>query len=87
MTTIVSEYKARYVVLRTIAAARKRYKSEYIVNTDKAFDLIGEEVGYVYFILAALGTVSYAFFITIHGIAYDHDRGYCTVLVLGSSIN
>lgn len=48
-------------------------ESEYVVNTDKAFDFIGDEVGYVYFILVALGTVCYGVFMIIHGIAYDKD--------------
>jgi hypothetical protein len=49
-------------------------KSEYVVNTDKAFDFIGDEVGHVYFILVALGTVCYGVFMIIHGIAYDQDK-------------
>ena len=47
---------------------------EYVVNTDKAFDFIGDDVGSVYFILVALGTVCYGIFMIIHGIAYDHDK-------------
>jgi hypothetical protein len=49
-------------------------KSEYVVNTDKAFDFIGDELGYVYFILVALGTVCYGIFMVIHGIVYDHNK-------------
>jgi hypothetical protein len=50
------------------------HESEYVVNTDKAFDFIGDEVGGVYFILVALGTVCYGIFMIIHGIAYDQDK-------------
>lgn len=49
-------------------------ESEYVVNTDKAFDFIGDEVGHVPFILIALGTVCYGIFMIIHGIAYDQDK-------------
>lgn len=49
-------------------------ESEYVVNTDKAFDFIGDEVGHVYFILVAVGTVCYGIFMVIHGIAYDQDK-------------
>jgi len=48
--------------------------SDYVVNTDKAFDFIGDEVGYVYFIIVALGTVCYGIFMIIQGIAYDPDK-------------
>lgn len=49
-------------------------QSEYVVNTDKAFDFIGDEIGYLWFILVALGTVCYGIFMIIHGIAYDQDK-------------
>jgi hypothetical protein len=49
-------------------------QSKYVVNTDKAFDFIGDEVGHAYFILVALGTVCYGVFMIIHGMAYDHDK-------------
>jgi NADH:ubiquinone oxidoreductase subunit 6 (subunit J) len=48
--------------------------SENVVNTDKAFDFIGDEIGHLYFILVALGTVCYGIFMIIHGLAYDHDK-------------
>lgn len=47
---------------------------KHVVNTDKAFDFIGDELGYVYFILVALGTICYGIFMIIHGIAYDQDK-------------
>lgn len=47
---------------------------EQVVNTDKAFDFIGDEVGHVYFILVAVGTVCYGIFMIILGIAYDQDK-------------
>jgi hypothetical protein len=50
------------------------HEARYVVNTDKAFDFIGDEVGHLYFILVAVGTVGYGIFMIIHGIAYDHDK-------------
>lgn len=46
----------------------------YIVNTDKAFDFIGDHVGHVYFILVAIGTICYGLFMFAQGIAYDTDK-------------
>ena len=48
--------------------------ARYIVNTDKAFDYIGDHVGHFYFILAAIGTICYGLFMFGHGIAYDADK-------------
>jgi hypothetical protein len=49
-------------------------ESEYVVNTDKAFDFIGDEVGHGYFIAVAIGTVCYGVFMVMHGIAYHHEK-------------
>ncbi len=48
--------------------------SDYVVNTDKAFDFIGDEVGHLYFIVLATGTICYGIFMVIQGIAYDQDK-------------
>lgn len=45
-----------------------------VVNTDKAFDFIGDHIGHLYFILVALGTICYGIFMIILGIAYDVDK-------------
>src|SRR5688572_17957437 len=45
-----------------------------VVNTDKAFDFIGDHVGHFYFIATALGTISYAVFMFVLGITYDSDK-------------
>lgn len=47
--------------------------STYIVNTDKAFDFIGDHVGHVYFILIALGTICYGLYMFVLGLHYDID--------------
>jgi hypothetical protein len=45
--------------------------SRYIVNTDKAFDFIGDHIGHPWFILIAAGTVSYGVYMFILGLHYD----------------
>lgn len=49
--------------------------ARYIVNTDKAFDFIGDNIGGPAFILVAIGTISYGFFMFALGMAYDVDKG------------
>ncbi len=48
--------------------------AEYVVNTDKAFDFIGDHVGHIYFILVAVGTLSYGIFMFVLGVTYDTDK-------------
>jgi Domain of Unknown Function (DUF1206) len=48
--------------------------ADYVVNTDKAFDFIGDHVGHVPFIIVALGTICYALFMFSLGISYDADK-------------
>ena len=47
-----------------------------VVNTDKAFDFIGDDVGHLYFIIVALGTILYGVFMILFGIFYDSDKDY-----------
>ncbi|HEV7349089.1 DUF1206 domain-containing protein [Telluribacter sp.] len=47
--------------------------ARFVVNTDKAFDFIGDHVGHVYFILVALGTICYGLFMFSLGVSYDID--------------
>lgn len=49
--------------------------STYVVNTDKAFDFIGDEVGHIYFLLVAAGTICYGVYMFILGLHYDIDAG------------
>lgn len=71
-------YGARGVILGIIGfffiKAGLTKSSEYIVNTDKAFDFIGDHVGHLYFILLAIGTVGYGLFMFILGWCYDPDK-------------
>lgn len=48
--------------------------AHYIVNTDKAFDFIGDDVGHIFFILVAVGTIFYGLFMFALGITYDADK-------------
>ncbi|SKC84314.1 DUF1206 domain-containing protein [Ohtaekwangia koreensis] len=48
--------------------------AKLVVNTDKAFDFIGDHVGHIYFIIVAFGTICYGVFMFILGVAYDTDR-------------
>lgn len=47
---------------------------QYIINTDKAFDFIGDNIGHIYFIVVALGTICYGIFTFALGMAYDCDK-------------
>lgn len=49
-------------------------KAEYVVNTDKAFDFIGDDVGHFYFIAVAAGTICYGLFMFALGRFYDPDK-------------
>ena len=48
--------------------------AQHIVNTDKAFDFIGDHIGHVYFILVAAATICYGLFMIAQGIFYDTDK-------------
>jgi hypothetical protein len=49
-------------------------EAQYIVNTDKAFDFIGDHIGHLYFIIVAVGTICYGLFMFVLGITYDTDE-------------
>jgi hypothetical protein len=44
--------------------------STYIVNTDKAFDFIGDDIGHPWFIVIAMGTILYGVYMFILGLHY-----------------
>lgn len=71
-------YTARGIILGIIGffflKAGINENARYIVNTDKAFDFIGDHVGHVYFILVAVATTCYGIFMFVQGIAYDTDK-------------
>lgn len=71
-------YLARGVILGIIGfffiKAGVKNSASHVVNTDKAFDFIGDHVGHLYFILAAVGTICYGVFMFILGFAYDADK-------------
>jgi len=71
-------YTARGIILGIIGfffiKAGVLKNAQYIVNTDKAFDFIGDRVGHVYFILVAIATICYGLFMFAQGAAYDTDK-------------
>ena len=48
--------------------------ARWVVNTDQAFDFIGDHIGHIYFILVAIATICYGLFMFAQGIAYDTDK-------------
>ena len=71
-------YSARAIILGIIGfffiKAGSLKNSQFVVNTDKAFDFIGDHVGHIYFILVAIGTVCYGLFMFALGATYDADK-------------
>jgi hypothetical protein len=70
-------YLSRGVILGVVGffflkAAIKR-NSSYVVNTDKAFDFIGDHIGAVAFLLVATGTICYGLYMFVLGLHYDLD--------------
>ncbi len=47
---------------------------QHVVNTDKAFDFIGDHIGHFFFVLVAFGTICYAFFMFFLGATYNADK-------------
>lgn len=45
-----------------------------VVNTDKAFDFVGDHIGHIFFILLAVGTICYGFFMFGLGITYKAGK-------------
>lgn len=68
-------YFARGVILGIIGVSFIKSaienNSSYTVNTDKAFDFIGDHIGHPWFILIAIGTVCYGVYMFILGLHYD----------------
>ncbi|TDH20673.1 DUF1206 domain-containing protein [Segetibacter sp. 3557_3] len=51
------------------------YKNaDEVVNTDKAFDFLGDHIGHTSFIVVAIGTVAYGLFMFLLGRYYDPDK-------------
>lgn len=71
-------YSARGIILGIIGfffiKAGISGNAQYVVNTDKAFDFIGDNIGHLPFILVAVGTICYGFFMFVFGVLYDTDK-------------
>ncbi|RYF81878.1 MAG: DUF1206 domain-containing protein, partial [Chitinophagaceae bacterium] len=70
-------YLSRAIILGVIGfffiKAAVKHNSAYVVNTDKAFDFVGDKVGHPWFILLAIGTISYGIYMFLLGLYYDID--------------
>ena len=70
-------YVARGIIIGIIGfffiKSGLQQNAQQIVNTDKAFDFIGDHVGHAYFIMVALGTICYGLFMFMLGIAHNAD--------------
>src|SRR5690349_16528061 len=51
------------------------HAADIVVNTDKAFDFIGDHIGGAFFIIAAIGTIAYGCFMFALGITYNSKSG------------
>lgn len=71
-------YAARGIILAIIGffflKAGLSNDPKVIVNTDKAFDFVGDHIGHIFFIALALGTVSYGLFMFVLGITYKPGK-------------
>jgi hypothetical protein len=50
------------------------HRAQAVVNTDKAFDFIGDHVGHAFFILVAVGTICYGLFMFALGFTYKPGK-------------
>lgn len=70
---------ARGIILGIIAffmlKAGLAKNGQYVVNTDKAFDFIGDNIGKGVFAFIAVGTICYGFFMIAMGYYYDFRKG------------
>lgn len=71
-------YAARGIILGIIGffllKAGYLEEARHVVNTDKAFDFLGDHVGHLAFVLVAIGTICYGLFMFSMGITYDVDN-------------
>ena len=71
-------YLSRGIILGIIGfsflRAAIKHNSNSVVNTDKAFDFIGDHVGHIFFILVAAGTICYGLYMFVLGLHYDIDE-------------
>lgn len=49
--------------------------AQHVVNTDKAFDFLGDEVSHLVFAAVAAGTICYGLFMVAMGYYYDFRKG------------
>ncbi|HZF66095.1 MAG TPA: DUF1206 domain-containing protein [Chitinophagaceae bacterium] len=68
-------YLSRGIILGIIGfflfKAALEKDSSNVVNTDKAFDFIGDQVGHIFYIAVAAGTICYGVYMFVLGLNYD----------------
>lgn len=73
-----TDYVARGVILGIIGfffiKSGILRNSEYVVNTDKAFNFIGDHIGEIPFAIVTFGIICYGLFKFALGITYDLDN-------------
>jgi hypothetical protein len=71
-------YPARGIIIGIIGffliKAGYLEEARHVVNTDKAFNFIGDHIGKLPFIIVAVGTICYGIFMIAMGITYDADN-------------
>lgn len=71
-------YVSRGVILSIIAysffKAGLLNNGQLVVNTDKAFDFIGDNTPHIFYFIAAAGTICYGVFMFVLGVTYDIDK-------------
>lgn len=71
-------YSARGIILGITGffflQAGLLHRAEAVVNTDKAFDFIGDHVGHSIFIIVAIGTIAYGLFMVALGFTYKPGK-------------
>ncbi len=74
----IAGYTARGLILGIIGffflKAYFTADAAYIVNTDKAFDFIGDELGHLCFVIVAAGTICYGLFMIALGFSYTSSK-------------
>lgn len=74
----ITGYFSRGIILGIIAYSYLKAgfmnSGQYVVNTDKAFDFIGDNIGHIPFLLIAAGTICYGMFMFALGVSYDIDK-------------
>lgn len=71
-------YSGRAIILALIGfsyfQSGVRKNSDYVINTDKAFDFIGDHAGPAVFVMVATATICYGIFMFVLGLIYKTEK-------------